>query len=228
MKRQLLKKIEVTKAVLFDLDGVLARTENLKEQAHNDTLRHFGGTLHQGQYEKVIGRSFGYVTTRFLRYNRIHVPLATYTQEFEKHYRKLLKTKLHPMPGAIPLVQCLADKQYRLGVVSSSTKQQLSTVLCHLGIRQYFSALIASDDVSKNKPDPECYRALLKELRVSADHSVAVEDTDVGIRAAHGAGVKVFAVRHALNHLQKFRKAQIILPSLRASKRITRLVRYYT
>ena len=60
-----------------------------------------------------------------------------------------------------------------------------------------FSAVVTGDQVSKGKPDPEAYLLAAKRLGVDPTRCVAIEDSPVGVRAAHSSGAATIAVpRH--------------------------------
>ena len=67
-------------------------------------------------------------------------------------------------------------------------------MLDRLGWRNNFDAIICGDSSRKGKPHPDPYLAALGILGLAADRAVAVEDSVIGVRSAHAAGVRVIAV----------------------------------
>jgi sugar-phosphatase len=54
--------------------------------------------------------------------------------------------------------------------------------------------MIAADDVVHGKPNPEPYLKGAESLGVNPAECLVIEDAPAGIRAAHGAGMKVIAL----------------------------------
>ncbi len=59
-----------------------------------------------------------------------------------------------------------------------------------------FDVIVAKEDVTHRKPDPEAYVLALKKLRLSARSAVAIEDSPTGLAAARAAGLRRIAVGH--------------------------------
>ena len=68
------------------------------------------------------------------------------------------------------------------------------------GIAPLFTTLVTADDVVNGKPAPECYELLVERLGdgITPAEVVVFEDTEAGIAAAKGAGVRCLAVRGTL------------------------------
>jgi HAD superfamily hydrolase (TIGR01509 family) len=58
-----------------------------------------------------------------------------------------------------------------------------------------FGAVVTGDQVARGKPDPEAYLVAAARLGVDPADCIAVEDSPVGVRAAHGSGAATIAVR---------------------------------
>jgi beta-phosphoglucomutase-like phosphatase (HAD superfamily) len=83
-------------------------------------------------------------------------------------------------------------------------------------VEHFFQAVVTADSVKNHKPAPDPYRKALELLRLEQTPNLAVafEDTWTGIVAAKAAQLKVFAVRHRLNHKQNLNEAERIFHSL--------------
>jgi beta-phosphoglucomutase-like phosphatase (HAD superfamily) len=90
-----------------------------------------------------------------------------------------------------------------LAIASGAFRREIEHVLRAAGLRQHFPVLVAIEDVTNGKPDPEAFlRALagLNALRtdgpmIAPEQAVAIEDATDGARAAHAAGMRVAAIR---------------------------------
>ena len=93
-----------------------------------------------------------------------------------------------------------ASSRLLLGVVSSSSLEEVEPLLTVAGIRSALGVLVCAQDVSRRKPDPEPYLVALDRLRrldpsVRPGHCLVYEDSDPGAAAALAAGMGVRRVR---------------------------------
>lgn len=110
-------------------------------------------------------------------------------------------------PGARELVR-EAARRVPIGAVSGALRDELVGGLKRAGIFDRFTALVASEDVTRGKPDPEGYvrglelvnrdLARRKAEPLGPRDALAIEDTAHGVAAAKAAGMKVLAVGHTL------------------------------
>ncbi len=97
-------------------------------------------------------------------------------------------------PGLTEFLTLLQEEEKKLAVVTSASREKATFILNFLGIDSYFHTIITADDVVDTKPSPEPYLKALEELGVSADASVAFEDSLRGISSAKDAGLFVVYV----------------------------------
>ncbi len=211
-------------AVLFDLDGVIIPTENIKGQVHAQTVASFGGSVSPSLYVDYIGRSHEEVRRAFITAAGVQIDPDAYTRTFRQIYHALLEADLGFSPGAGELLDTLARRGYRLALVSSSSVSSITLILAKLGIVGIFDAVITADDVFRKKPAPDAYLAALKQLSISPAQAIVFENSQVGAQAAVAAGVIVIAVRHSFNHKQDFSLAYTILDSLTDTPSILKLI----
>ena len=85
-----------------------------------------------------------------------------------------------------------------VAVVSGSARAEIEPVLAKAGLLESVTAIVASDDIGRSKPDPEGYLIALQMLGVEAAQAAAVEDSEAGIKAAKAAGLYCAAVTTTL------------------------------
>ena len=220
-------------AILFDLDGVIASSEIQKSETHIETVLRLGGAPSRSLtelYVDVIGLSYEETRDRFLECGQIVAApeiLASYRSIYSSLYRGKLEA-VDLAPGARQLLQTLSAQRYRIGLVSSAHAEEVTSVLTRHRIKTYFQAIVDADSVKNHKPLPDPYLHALRLLGLeqTPDLAVAFEDTRAGISAARSAHLKVFAVRHRLNHKQNLHEADAIFDSL-ADGRILRTLEEY-
>ena len=85
-----------------------------------------------------------------------------------------------------------------LAVASGGTKAIIEKVLRHLGIREWFTAVVTSEDVVNQKPAPDIFLEAAHRIAVPPQFCCGYEDTDLGIQAIRAAGMKAVDVRQLL------------------------------
>ena len=195
------------RAVLFDMDGVLVLTDQLKAEAHAETVKLLGGDVPASFYGRHMGKSHQAVRQAFLTQAGITADPDEYTRIYHETYQRLLSTRLEVAPGAVSLLQRLADRGFSLGVVSSSRSWMMDAILTQTHLDRFFNVRVCSEDAERPKPAPDPYLTALKLLGAKERAAVAVEDSQSGVEAAATAGIPVLAMRHALNKEHDFTRA---------------------
>ncbi|MET9512373.1 HAD family hydrolase [Streptomyces flavidovirens] len=114
------------------------------------------------------------------------------------------------LPGTAALLASLpAD---RWAVVTSATRRLAEARLAEAGIRP--KAMIAADDITRGKPDPEPYLLAARRLGVDPARCVVFEDAPAGLRAGRAAGMKTVAL--ATTHDASELVADVVVSDLSA------------
>lgn len=87
-------------------------------------------------------------------------------------------------------------------------------VLDRFKIKEYFDVIISGDHVKHGKPNPEIYKLTLNELSVKPSEAVVLEDAEVGIESAKGAGCYCIAVANPNTPIQDLSKSDKVINSL--------------
>lgn len=215
------KRSQQNRCVLFDLDGVIARSEEIKSEIHVQTCLELGGTpspeLH-GLYKEVMGTSSLEARRAFLRCACLE-PSPEMIQSYQDVYRGIFSGRLDDIrctQGAEDLLRRLKSYGCRIGLVSSSRSEVIQTILANNGVDHYFSAVVSSEMVDSHKPSPEPYLKALELLGFddATENVLVIEDSWSGITAAKNAGLTVIALRHDMNEKQNLEGADHFVDSL--------------
>ncbi|TAK66500.1 MAG: HAD family phosphatase, partial [Dehalococcoidia bacterium] len=79
-------------------------------------------------------------------------------------------------------------------VVTSTPRENLGLILESLALAGRFQALVAEEDASKGKPDPEGFLVAAQRLAVDPARCIVIEDAPAGLRAAKAAGMRALGV----------------------------------
>ena len=107
------------------------------------------------------------------------------------------------LPQVRPLEPCASlarDQrgQRRLAVASGGFRRVIGRVLEHLGMQDWFDAVVTQDDVARPKPAPDIFLEAARRLGLAPDECLAFEDGDLGLAAICAAGMAAVDVRRLL------------------------------
>jgi len=182
------------RAILFDFNGVIVNDEPQHCEALIATLATYGYTLDQeGYYRDYLGfddrECFRFAFQRMGR----PVEEAEISEAIERkavRYAAAILASLELVPGSAEFIQSAADEGYRLAVVSGALRREIDLVLGASGLRRFFDVVVAAEDVSHCKPDPQGYRAARMALDIPALECMVIEDSLPGLEAARAAGIR--------------------------------------
>lgn len=109
----------------------------------------------------------------------------------------LVNTMLLDNVKPLPLIDVVKSYYGRLpmAVGTGSEHSMAEMLLRHLGLRDYFDAIVGADDVTKHKPEPETFLRCAELLGVRPDKCIVFEDADFGVEAAKRANMAIVDVR---------------------------------
>lgn len=183
-------------AVVFDLDGVIADTEQVWDEVRERLVRERGGRWHDRAQADMMGMS----SPEWSAYMHDELGLAETPEEInDEVVRRMLARYRSGVPlldGAVEAVERLAAA-FTLAVASSSNRPLIDAVLDAAGIAGRFAATVSSEEVARGKPAPDVYLEAARRLGVAPERCAAVEDSANGLRSAHAAGMRVLALPNA-------------------------------
>jgi HAD superfamily hydrolase (TIGR01509 family) len=118
------------------------------------------------------------------------------------------------LPGAEALLRDARDLGLARAVASSSSCGWVEGWLVRHGIRELLDVVVARDDVTNVKPDPELFLLAARRLDVAPAGCVVFEDSPNGMRAALAAGMRCVAVPNALTRSLRRPGVDLVLESL--------------
>jgi beta-phosphoglucomutase len=185
-----------TRAVLFDFDGVIADTENVHVAAWQRTF----GVMGWIEADETCARAAeiddrAFVAEVFERRKIEGGNVEGWVARKQELTLQLLADSPRVYPGIVRLIERLKGK-VRLGVVTTTWRGNVEAVLKAAGLLGAFEVVVAKEDVTVPKPDPEGYRLALAKLDLPPGDVVALEDSPTGLAAAKAAGLRVIAVGH--------------------------------
>jgi HAD superfamily hydrolase (TIGR01509 family) len=216
-------------ALVFDVDGTMADTEEAHRQAFNAAFQEHGLDWHwtRSRYAELLRVSGGRERMQ-LHLDSLSLPsdvrqaLAARLPEIHRTkvrtYTTLVETGQVPLRAGVKrLIGEAREAGVKLGVATTGTAQGVEALIAAtLGpeARRWFDLFAVGDLVAAKKPSPDIYRAVLQGVNTRASACVAFEDSSNGVRAAHAAGLFVVATPSFWTLDQDFSQADLFLPSL--------------
>ncbi|MFI9169222.1 HAD family hydrolase [Streptomyces lincolnensis] len=186
-----LGKVTPPAAVVFDCDGTLMDTEPCADAARSALFARRGHVYDDAARDSLVGLSMaqgGEVMARLFGDSASQL-----ADELGHELLAAVADGAQPMPGATDLVRRLAAR-VPIAVASNGPRVLLDKSLAHGGLSRWLPITVSGDDVASPKPHPACYLAACTALGVEPASALAVEDSPVGARAAHAAGMTVLGV----------------------------------
>ena len=200
------------RAVIFDLDGVMIDSEPLHIQAWKVLFAREGITVTEEEYLHGIGMlDADWIGYLFSRRGKQADP-EWWQNAKREVYRDILAANIRPFPGVAALVRRL-HAEFRLGLASSSWRENLEVVLEAMNLRPCFRVLTGKEDVTRHKPDPEAYLRTASHLGLPPHACTVIEDSMLGVRAARAAGMRCIAVTNSLP-ISRLGEANLVVSSL--------------
>lgn len=180
------------RAFVFDLDGVVVRTDHFHFTAWKALADSRGWSFNEEVNVRLRGISRMASLQVILDYNGIDLPddektrLATQKND---DYRELLTgiDESAAVEGAIPFLRKVRDRGFSTALGSSS--RNATTVLEALGIGDLFDAIVTGNDIERSKPDPQVFLLGAERLGVLPGRCIVFEDAKSGVEAALAAGM---------------------------------------
>ena len=192
------------KALIFDCDGVIADSEHLHFSLFQKVLADVGISLSQADYvEKYLAMDDRGCFDAVFKANGKTLAEDERARLIAKKtalYQKTAAQNLVILPGVVEFVMAVSQK-YPLAMASGALREEVLLMIEAAGIRHYFDAVVAAEDVKNGKPAPDAYLKALEELNkkhpgknIKPSECLVVEDSKHGLMSAHAAGMKVVAV----------------------------------
>lgn len=214
------------RALIFDVDGTLAETEEAHRQSFNqafadagrdwrwdvdtyrDLLRVTGGQQRIRHFLDTIGASAApdEIAALHVRKNRLYA-------------ERVAAGGVEQRPGVARLIGEARARGLRLAIATTTSRANLDALLAHLFAADaagWFAAIVAGEDVAHKKPHPEVYARTLTQLGIMPREAVAIEDSRNGLVAASACGIATIVTPSVYSAGEDFGGAALVCRDLDA------------
>lgn len=201
-------------AVIFDLDGLLLDTEPAYRTATDALLLEHGATVDDALWHSCIGRPSIDAARVLVDQLRLAITAEEFIAARSVRMDEALRA-CEPMPGARAFVASLSAAGIPIAIATSSTPHSYARKTERHGVwLGGASTVVTSADVTRGKPEPDCYLEAARRLGVSPGRCVAFEDAPSGVAAARAAGMFVVAVPSVGVDVEACAAADLVLATL--------------
>lgn len=214
-------------ALIFDVDGTLAETEELHRQAFNETFGRFGldWTWSRELYRELLKVTGGKERMRhYVEGWQPHGGVEALPQLAELHMEKtrrytdlVAEGALAARPGILRLIHEARASGVKLAIATTTSLANIEALLKASfapDALTWFAAIGAGDMVPAKKPAPDVYNVVLKQLGCDPSTCVAFEDSENGLRSARAAGLPVVVTPSVYTDGDNFSAAALVLSHL--------------
>jgi HAD superfamily hydrolase (TIGR01509 family) len=182
------------RAVIFDLDGVLADSEPWWNQIDAKLLSE-NGISYRGEYHReVLGVSYR-LAVEFYK-DAFHIPASV--EELMRRRSEIATdffgNRVGLFPSAKMTLEQLREMKLTLAVATSSVSASAGPFRERSGIRSFFKVVITGDEVERGKPDPDIYLLTAKKIGIAPAACLVIEDALAGVTAAKAGNMRVAAI----------------------------------
>ena len=181
------------KLILVDLDGTLFDTVAVNAASYRAALEEVGSTVTDEYYAAYCNG--GYYKT-FLCPLLGGDPAPELVEQVHDRKKALYAACLgaaRKNEALFALLHAMRGTAH-LALVTTGSRRNATEILDYFHCRELFELILTSEDVTRNKPDPEGYLTAMARFGADAAHTMIFEDSAPGLAAARATGAAVFAV----------------------------------
>jgi len=188
------------RAVIFDLDGVLADSEPWWNKIDAQLLANYGVTYRGEYHRNVLGVSYRLAVEFYKKAFGLSVPVEEMMRRRGEVAADFFANRIGLFPDVKEVLEELhqirptgSDKLY-LAVATSSVSASARPFLDRHELTALFDIIFTGDEIERGKPHPDIYLRVADELGLIADACLVIEDSLSGIAAAKAAMMRVAAI----------------------------------
>ena len=204
-----------TKAVIWDMDGVIADTAPYHLKAWQEVFQKRGVEFTEEDFRHTFGQRNDTIIRNTLGEETPQSEIDDIAREKERNFRKAVRQNIKSLPGAIKLIKLLKEREFKMALASSAPIENIRLLTKGLGINNCFQSIICDKDVTEGKPSPQGFLLAAQRLGVEPKNCIVVEDAVAGITAAKRAGMHCLAITNTHPRMSLM-EADLVVDTLEA------------
>ncbi len=179
---------------IFDIDGTLIDSNDAHAECLRKAFRHEGFAIEFDTIRKLIGMGFDHIMPKLTGLSAESEEGKTVSRLKDTYFQEVFPS-IPVFPDAKKLVKTLYENDYKIGIATSASRNDLKKFTQKIGIEPYLDEKMSADDADASKPCPDIIEAALDKMGLKPEEAVMVGDTPYDIKAAARAQVKTIAFR---------------------------------
>ena len=189
--------------VIFDMDGLIFDTGQLVYRAYLEAAKQYDFSMNHEVYYYLTGRKDAEVRKGMRELYGQYQDTNTWRDAIVAHRLRILdeEKRVYKKKGVLELLTFLKENGYRTGLASSTDRK---TIEYYFEIEEMpfaFDYMVAGDEVTKSKPDPEIFLKVCKKAGVKPEDALVLEDSAAGGQAAIQGGITPFQIPDDITNL---------------------------
>lgn len=205
------------KAVIFDLDGVIIKSESAWRASERELLLRRGIDVDKTNFQEaqvpfLIGRSQEEAAKVYKKFFNLQEDILSLRQERIKIVKSLF-LDVPLMVGVDRVIEFLFNQGFLLGLATSSPIELVEIVFHRFDLYKFFKVVVTAEMVGKGKPDPDIYLETARLLKVEPCKCLVFEDAINGVEAAKSAGMRCIMIPNNFVNNEALEKADWVIKS---------------
>jgi len=199
------------KAVFLDFSGVIISDEAINQELIADILLSENLRADSDEYTLYCRGRSDRACLRDILASRGRVLSDEYLDKLLKTKAQGYRQKIEELPeielpeNLISFLTQLTEQNIAIGLVTGATRSEVEYILSKIELSAFFDLIVAGDDLSESKPEPQPYLLAASRLNLAPQECLAIENNPVGITAAKQANIQVVGISnlYPLHMLQR-------------------------
>jgi beta-phosphoglucomutase-like phosphatase (HAD superfamily) len=208
------------------MDGVIVDSEPIHGEAFRIFLNELNLPFTETFIDDLVGHSVNHniktINETYLSHKPLDIEKGVRIRN-EIYLNLIAEQQLSPMEGIEDLLLICQSKNIKIGLASSSVREQIDVILnnlsqnslCDINFKTIFDVTVAGNEVSNKKPAPDIYQKVTQSLGVNASNCIAIEDSGAGILSAKATGMFCIALRNKYLKPKDSLPADLVINSIR-------------
>lgn len=179
--------------IIFDCDGTLTDSMPVHYLSWKQAFDAHGIEFTEERFYAMGGMPSDKIVAEMGEENGKQLDADEVAHEKESNFVELL----HQVPPLESVVAVAKQQkgQRKIAVASGGFRWVIDKQLQHIGLGDWFDAIVTAEDTEKHKPEPDVFFEAARQLGVPADKCLVFEDSELGLEAARRAGMPAVDVR---------------------------------
>ncbi len=181
--------------VIFDMDGLLIDSEPLWNEAADEVFSYYGKKLSPEEYASTTGlRTSEFVSWWLRDYKFDEAELEKAGNKIIDIVDEKIRLKGLVLPGVHYIINFFHERNFKIGLATSSPLSLVKTVAQLLQIEPYLQVTTSAEHLMYGKPHPQVYLDCAQQLNASPLECLCFEDSVNGMIAVKAARMKCVVV----------------------------------